>query len=166
MAPKQAEKDSAPRRYWKMIINIFSHLEHHLTNKKNKANEPDPAAKIQKYIDDLGSDANAGENADFVCVCYDALRGDGDTVLQQQILKTLAWRKQQLLLIQNLIHLLEDEGLVGRRNVIFRFRKPKDVSKSITGCGKLQGSVVCSIPQGMTWCLVFFLKGPRFYSEA
>lgn len=160
MAPKQAKKDPTPRKYWKMIVNFFAHLEDHITNKTNKANEPDPAAKIQKYIDVLGADRNAGENADFVCVCYDALRGDGDTVLQQQILKTLAWRKQQLLLIQNLIHLLEDEGLVGRRNVIFRFRKPKDVSDKVYNrLWKITGVRCLFYPPGDDMVPSFFPEG-------
>ena len=68
----------------KNVVNFFSHFEYRLTNKKNEVEKPDPEAKIRKYIDGLGSDANAGERADFVSACYDALRDDGDMELQQQ----------------------------------------------------------------------------------
>lgn len=53
----QVERDSPPKIYWKNLINFISHFEDRLTNKKNEVDKPDPAAKIRKYIDDLGSDA-------------------------------------------------------------------------------------------------------------
>ena len=110
MALKQAEKDSPLKSHWKKIINSFSHSEDQTNN------EPDPATQIRKYIDDLGSDANAGPLTGFVTECYEALRGDGNKELQQQILNTLAWRSEQISLIQTLLKRLQHEGLssIGR----------------------------------------------------
>lgn len=43
-------------------------IEDHVTNQENQ-NNGDPARQIKNYIDGLGPDINAGERADFVCVC-------------------------------------------------------------------------------------------------
>lgn len=118
MTLKQVERDSPPKRYWKNVVNLFSHFEDHLTNKKSEADEPDPATKIKKYIDDLGLEGNAGERADFVTVCYDTLKGDGDKELQQQVLNTIAWHNEQISLIQTLFKRLEQGGLLKWKNVV------------------------------------------------
>lgn len=108
------------------MVHFFAHFEDHVINKDDQTNE-DPATQIQNYIDGLGADINAGERTDFVCVCYDSLRGDGDRELQRKILNTLSWRDEQLHLIRSLIEHLEHEGLIERRNaIITKFRKPKD----------------------------------------
>ena len=123
---RQVKRYSAPKRYWNKMVHFFAHFEDYVINKDDQTNE-DPATQIQNYIDGLGADINAGERTDFVCVCYDSLRGDGDRELQRKILNTLSWRDEQLHLTRSLIEHLEHKGLIERRNaIITKFRKPKD----------------------------------------
>ena len=115
------------------------------------------AAKIRKYVDDLGSDANAGEHADFVSACYDALRDDGDMELQEQALNTLAWRNKQISLIQILLKHLEHEGLLQQRNVVIIIfqnsaNQEKVHPKFTIDSGLSQAYVIYYILQAMTKC--------------
>lgn len=106
MTLKRVKGDPIPKRIWNKVVDFFAHFENHITNKTEASDE----SKIRRYIDDLGPAGNAGESADFISVCYDSLRGNGDQALQRQVLNTIAWREERITLIQTLLKSLHHEG--------------------------------------------------------
>lgn len=96
MILNRMESDSTLKRAWNKVVGFFAHFEDPITNTREASNEP----QIRRYIDDLDPAGNEGKHAEFVSVCYDSLRGNGDPALQRQVLNTIDWHEEQMILIQ------------------------------------------------------------------